>query len=153
MVQSSAKETLELMLGHLGFVFSIEEQIRGERQVLNVLTRDPGRLIGRDGHTLEELQYLLNRVTHGAEDSPARVVVDVENYRLKEEQDFLTRVREVAERVRRTGHPERLPAMNSFDRRAVHQAFADDPDIRTVSEESDSRLKQITIEPRPSRAK
>lgn len=153
MVQNTAKETLELMLGHLGFVFSIEEQTRGERQVLNVLTRDPGRLIGRDGHTLEELQYLLNRVTHGSEDSPARVVVDVENYRLKEEQDFLTRVREVAERVRRTGHPEQLPAMNSFDRRAVHQAFANDPDIRTVSEDSDARLKHITIELRSSKTK
>jgi spoIIIJ-associated protein len=148
MVQSSAKETLELMLGHLGFVFSIEEQTRGERQVLNVLTRDPGRLIGRDGHTLEELQYLLNRVTHGAEETTTRVVVDVENYRLKEEQDFLVQVRAVAERVRRTGNPEKLEPMNSFDRRAVHQAFADDPDICTVSEETDARLKQITIEPR-----
>lgn len=136
------------MLGHLGFVFSVEEQKRGDRVVLNVLTRDPGRLIGRDGHTLEELQYLLNRVMHGAEDSPARLVIDVENYRLKEEEDFLTRVREAAERVRHTGTPEKLPPMNSFDRRAVHQAFVDDPDVRTVSEEGNARLKQITLEPR-----
>ncbi len=148
MVQSSAKETLELMLGHLGFVFSIEEQTRGDRPVLNVLTRDPGRLIGRDGHTLEELQYLLNRVMHGSEDMPTRVVVDVENYRLKEEHDFMAHVRAAAERVRRTGEPEKLAPMNSFDRRAVHQAFADDPDIRTVSETTDARMKQITLEPR-----
>jgi hypothetical protein len=30
----------------------------------------------------------------------------------------------------------------------VHQAFADDPEILTRSEEADSRLKQITLMPR-----
>ena len=35
--------------------------------------------------------------------------------------------------------------MNSFDRRLVHQAFADDPEIATQSEEGAARLKQITL--------
>jgi predicted RNA-binding protein Jag len=42
--------------------------------------------------------------------------------------------------------------MNSFDRRLVHQAFAEDPDIATRSEEGASRLKQITLVPRDSAA-
>jgi predicted RNA-binding protein Jag len=40
--------------------------------------------------------------------------------------------------------------MNSFDRRLVHQAFADDPEIATQSEESTARLKQITLALRSS---
>src|SRR5471032_2903252 len=145
-----ARETLELMLGHLGLVFEVEEMEPAGRHVLNVHTRDAGRLVGRDGHTLEDLQYLLNRILNRNEESAANVIVDVEGYRQKEKQDFLGRVRELADEVRRTSLPIALAPMNSFDRRLVHQAFADDPEIATQSEEGAARLKQITLALRSS---
>ena len=140
-----ARETLELMLGHLGLVFEVEEIEPSGRQVLNIHSREAGRLIGRDGHTLEDLQYLLNRILNRGEEGSANVIVDVEGYRQKEKQDFLGRVRELADQVRRTGQPFALAPMNSFDRRLVHQAFAEDPEIATHSEEGTARLKQITL--------
>ena len=139
------RETLEMMLGHLGLVFEVDETEQGGRAVLNVRTREAGRLIGRDGHTLEDLQYLLNRIVNRHDENAANVIVDVEGYRQKENQDFLGRIRELAEQVRRTGQAFVLAPMNSFDRRLVHQAFADDPDIATRSEEGSSRLKQVTL--------
>src|SRR5277367_648272 len=145
-----ARETLEIMLGHLGLVFEVEEIEQAGRLVLNIRTREAGRLIGRDGHTLEDLQYLLNRILNRSEEGTTNVIVDVEGYRQKEKQDFLGRVRELAEQVRRTGRPLVLAPMNSFDRRLVHQAFADDPEIATQSEESTARLKQITLALRSS---
>jgi len=145
MSSPSARETLELMLGHLGLVFELEEEEQGGRSVLNVRTREAGRLIGRDGHTLEDLQYLLNRILNRHDESAPTVIVDVEGYRQKEKQDFLERIRELAEQVRHTGRPIALAPMNSFDRRLVHQAFAEDPDIATQSEEGTARLKQITL--------
>lgn len=144
-MRAQAKEALELMLGHLGFVFEVEEEERDGQLVLNVRTRDPGRLIGREGHTLEDLQYLLNRLIEHDEGDGARVIVDVENYREKEHSQFLNKVEVLADRVRRTGEPEELEAMNSFDRRLVHQHFASDPEIATTSEDSDARLKRITL--------
>ena len=146
----SARETLELMLGHLGLVFEVEEIEQGGRCVLNIRARDAGRLIGRDGHTLEDLQYLLNRILNRNDESAANVIVDVEGYRQKEKQDFIGRIRELADQVRRTGRPLVLAPMNSFDRRLVHQAFADDPEIITQSEEGAARFKQITLVPRSS---
>src|SRR5476651_684421 len=110
-----ARETLELMLGHLGLVFEVEEMEPTGRHVLNIHTREAGRLIGRDGHTLEDLQYLLNRIINRHDESAASVIVDVESYRQKESQDFLGRIRELAEQVRRTGRPLVLAPMNSFD--------------------------------------
>jgi spoIIIJ-associated protein len=145
MSSPSARETLELMLGHLGLVFEVDEVDQGGRHVLNVRTREAGRLIGRDGHTLEDLQYLLNRILSRHDENAPNVIVDVEGYRQKENQDFLGRIRELAEQVRQTGHPFVLAPMNSFDRRLVHQAFADDPDIATQSEEGSARLKSITL--------
>jgi spoIIIJ-associated protein len=145
MLLQRAKETLELMLGHLGLVFEVEEMEPSGRLVLNIHTREAGRLIGRDGHTLEDLQYLLNRILYRNEEGAANVIVDVEGYRQKEKQDFLGHVRELADQVRRTGHPVSLDPMNSYDRRLVHQAFVDDPEIATQSEEGSARLKQITL--------
>src|SRR5476651_1913424 len=97
-----ARETLELMLGHLGLVFEVEETEPAGRHVLNIHTREAGRLIGRDGHALEDLQYLLNSILNRNDDSAPNVSVDVEGFRQKEKQDFIGRVRELAEQVRHT---------------------------------------------------
>jgi spoIIIJ-associated protein len=152
MSSQRARETLELMLGHLGLVFEVEEMEPAGRHVLNVHSRESGRLIGRDGQVLEDLQYLLNRILNRGEEGSANVIIDVEGYRQKEKQDFLGRIREMADEVRRSGQPKVLAPMNSFDRRLVHQAFADDPDIVTQSEESSARLKQVTLLLRTSAA-
>jgi spoIIIJ-associated protein len=134
---SGARETLELMLGHLGLVFEIEESEQAGRTILNIRTREPARIIGRDGHNLDDLQYLLNRILNRGEEGSSNVIVDVEGFRQKEKLDFIGRIRQDADEVRRTG--------DSYDRRLVHQAFADDPEIVTQSEEGSSRLKHITL--------
>ena len=140
-----SRETLELMLGHLGLVFEIEDREEGGRTVLNVRTRDPNRIVGRDGQTLEDLQYLLNRILNRNEEGAVNVIVDVEDYRQKEMLGFIGRIQQYAQEVRRTGRPYRLSPMNSYDRRLVHQAFAEDPEIATQSEDSSARMKHITL--------
>ena len=145
-----ARETLEMMLGHLGLVFEVEELEPAGRHVLSVRTREANRLIGRDGQGLDDLQYLLNRILNRHDENAPNVIIDVEGYRQKEKQDFLGRVREMADQVRRTGQPVALAPMNSFDRRLVHQAFAEDPEIVTQSEDGSARLKQITLALRSS---
>lgn len=145
MSSQRARETLELMLGHLGLVFEVEEMEPAGRHVLNIHSRESGRLIGRDGQVLEDLQYLLNRVLNRGEEGVSNVIVDVEGYRQREKQDFLSRIRELADEVRHTGEAKVLAPMNSFDRRLVHQAFAEDPEIATQSEDGTARLKAVTL--------
>jgi len=47
--------------------------------------------------------------------------------------------------VRLSGRPVHLEPMNAYERRIVHNAFADDPEIKTWSPPDDSRLKRITL--------
>lgn len=142
-----AKETLELMLGHLGLVFEIQEENRPMGPTLHVLTQEPDRLIGPEGKVLEDLQYLLNRVLSSGEEKEdtMRVIVDVENYRKNQYQVLLDEVEKTVQKVRETGEKAELPPMNSFERRLVHNAYKDDAEIKTTSPDERSRLKKIII--------
>jgi len=139
------RETLELMLGHLGFTFEVREERGPQGLVLQIETRDPGRLIGRNGKTIEDLQYLLNRILAPADEEHSTVIVDVEHYRSQQQREFQAKIRGAIEKVRRTGEAVTLPPLNSFDRRVVHTTCQEEPDLATESEPGDGRLKQITI--------
>lgn len=148
----SPRELLECLLGHLGFVFQITEIRQGDHLVLNIQTRDARKLIGRDGQVLEEMQYLLNRLLSGKEESNSRVMIDVEGYRQKEQELLLSRVRAVAQKVIQDKTPQLLDEMNAFERYLIHQEFKDHPEIKTRSVETQSKLKQISLEPRKSKS-
>ena len=140
------KELLDTMLGYLGFVVEIEEtQNEGGNLTLQIYTEESRRLIGRDGETLEAIQFLLNRLIQAKDKDAPKVVVDCEHYRSMREDRIIQRVRELAERVRSTGRSLQLEPMNSYERRIVHNAFKDDPDVATWSPNDSARIKQITL--------
>ena len=56
------KATLEKILELLGFTVTIEEHTLEDGVLLDVKTEDSGRLIGRQGQTLSDLQYVTNRM-------------------------------------------------------------------------------------------
>jgi spoIIIJ-associated protein len=140
------KELLDDMLGFLGFVVEIQEQQNeAGGQVLQIYTEESARLIGRDGETLEAIQFLLNRLIQAKDKDAPKVMVDCEHYRSMREDKIVQRVRELAERVRITGRSLQLEPMNSYERRIVHNAFKDDPDVATWSPSDSARIKQITL--------
>ena len=140
------QELLDTMLGHLGYAFDIQESTGPDGVLtLQVYTAESERLIGRNGETLDDLQFLLNRLLQAKDRHAPRVIVDVEHYRTMQEDSFLKEIRALAEQVRATGRPAQLEPMNSYDRRLVHNAFKDDPQVTTVSPPDDARLKRITL--------
>jgi len=145
----SAKETLELLLSHLGQSCEVREEQRPMGLTLQVLTSDPDRLIGRNGKVLDDLQYLLNRIIHQTdEDDTSRILVDVENHR---QQEFLQMIKEVdqsAQHVIDSGEEVELAPMNSFQRRLVHNHFKDNPAVQSYSPKSDERMKSIHLKKR-----
>jgi spoIIIJ-associated protein len=152
------KETLLQMLHHLGFDDAQIEELDIEGQLmLDVKTDDPGRLIGRQGSTLGDLQYLLNRIIHRGDETTPRIVLDVGGYRRQAREQLIKRAKEGAEKVRRWGDILELEPMNAYDRRIVHQALKDDPDIETHSVEVEGSEKKVILlrprrHPAPSQA-
>jgi spoIIIJ-associated protein len=140
------KELLDIMLGYLGFVVQIEEtRNEGSNLTLQIYTEESRRLIGRDGATLDAIQFLLNRLLQAKDQNAEKVIVDCEHYRSMREDRIVHRVRELADRVRITGRSLQLEPMNSYERRLIHNAFKDDPDVATWSPSDSARIKQITL--------
>lgn len=139
------KETLEKILALLGFPATVEEQPMDDGILLDVKTEDPGRLIGRQGQTLTDLQYITNRLLFQQDPSVPKAMVDVGGYRAEARDALVKRAQEAAEKVRRWGDAVEMEPMNAFDRRVVHQAIKDDPDVETHSVEVDGTEKKAMI--------
>ena len=140
-----ARKTLDTMLGYLGFVVRVEEDPNHPGAGLQIYTEEAEMLVGRRGQRLEDIQYLLNRLVQVWEPKAQRIRVDIEHYRTMREDGMLEQIRRYADRVRANGKPIQLQPMNSYERRIVHNAFKDDPDITTVSPDERGRLKRITL--------
>lgn len=142
------RETLDTMLGLLGFVCEIKEFEHEHGTTLMVYTGEKERLIGRNGELLDDIQLLLNRTLQAKDKSAPKIHVDVEHWREMRDDALAHRVRQIAEIVRQTGRPYHLEPMNAYERRIVHNAFKDDPEVTTWSPPDDARVKRITLKRR-----
>ena len=142
---SQPKEIVEKILGTLGFAATVEEHKLGDDLMLDVKTEESGRLIGRQGQTLADLQYIVNRILFQQDQSAPKVMLDVGGYRSQAREALVKKAKDAADKVRRWGDTVELEPLNAFDRRIVHQALRDDPDIETQSVEVDGTEKKVLL--------
>ncbi len=91
-------------------------------------------LIGRHGEVIDAIQTLAGAVANIGREEYVRVVVDCENYR-EDRENTLKRVAEkMAAKAVRLGKRVRLEPMNPYERRIIHAALVDSPDVTTKSE-------------------
>ena len=108
---------------------------------------DGGRLTDKHGELLDAIQVLANKALVGRK-VEKEIELDCEEFKGHREEDLGRRAREVADRVRQGGREELLPAMSPIERRIVHIALRDDPDVTTDSR-GDGFYKRVAIIPRP----
>ena len=102
--------------------------------MLDIAGDDLGLLIGWRGETLRALQTVVNLMM-GEDESTAgrRLILDVERYRLRREDQVRELALRLANRVKRTGQRYTLDPMHAYERRAIHLALADDEGVHTES--------------------
>jgi len=133
----------------LGFSATVEEHGMEDGVLLDVKTEDSGRLIGRQGQTLADLQYIVNRLLFQQDPSAPKIMVDVAGYRAQARDALVKKAKDAAEKVRRWGDVVELEPMTAFDRRIIHQALKDDPGVETASVEVEGTDKKaILLRPR-----
>jgi len=129
-------------------------QVRSQNPLtLNIqgINENLGLLIGRRGETLSALQLLVSLIVSHRTKHRMRIIVDAENYRERREENLRSLALRVAQQVRNYRRSIALEAMPPHERRIVHLALADSPDISTESiGEGDARRVVISLK-RPGR--
>ncbi|MDE2933438.1 MAG: Jag N-terminal domain-containing protein [Chloroflexota bacterium] len=116
------------------------------RAVIDISGDDLGMLIGRRGESLMAFQYVVNLVMTRRFPGRGSITVDVEQYRRRREDQVVSLAERMAERVRDIGEPITLEPMSAAERRLVHLALVDDPEVETNSVgEGDSRKVVISL--------
>src|ERR1700761_2811738 len=106
------KAILEKMLQLLAFDATVEESPLDDGFLLDVKTEDSGRLIGRQGQTLADLQYITNRMLFQTDPNTPKVLIDVGGYRAKAREALVAKAQAAAEKVRRWGDVVELEPMS-----------------------------------------
>jgi len=131
----------------IGVDVSIETYEEVNKLYVEIISDSAGLIIGKRGKTLEALQLLTNIIVNKNQENWKKVVLDIENYRNKRETTLRELASKVAEKVKRTGKPQLLEPMNPFERRIIHMALQNDPDVYTKSE-GNGTLKMVKIYPK-----
>ena len=150
-VASASVEVLQTILFHMGIRGQVEVR-SNDPLTLNVRMEDGlGLLIGRRGETLASLQLLVNLIVSHQIKHRQRIIVDVEDYRLRREENLRQLALRIAQQVRQSRRAIPLEAMPANERRIIHMTLSDSKDVMTHSEgEGDQRRVIISLR-RPTR--
>ncbi|HEX9550331.1 MAG TPA: RNA-binding cell elongation regulator Jag/EloR [Candidatus Limnocylindrales bacterium] len=150
---AAGKVILEKLLDLMGFDVTVALEA-AETSRLNVTGEGDerealGALIGRKGERLSALQHLVNLMLSKEMGGWTRVLVDVEDYRGRRERQLREIAERAARRVVESGKMLQLEPMPALERRWVHLALRNHPDVATqsIGEEPNRR---IVVLPRPS---
>ena len=105
-----------------------------ENYVVHIDSEDSGILIGRQGKTLDALQFLLNLLVTPELNEKKRILVDVARYRERRKKKLNKLAKSVADRVAKSGRSVLLESMNPYERRIVHLTLEEDDRVTTRSE-------------------
>ena len=86
----------------------------------DIYGEDVAFLIGRHGDTLQALNYLSNLIINKEKENYRRVIVDVEDYRKKKEENLRSLANRTAAKVVRYRRPVSLDPMQAYERRIIH---------------------------------
>ena len=150
-LRDKAQTTLEKIINFIIEDGEVEVINRKENGVivLKIKTSNPGMLIGRHGHTLDALQYVVNiMVNKGLETSGrSKIMVDIEGYRERREDIVSKYAYEKADIVKKSGKKIALCSMNAVERRIVHLVLQEDPQVFTYSEGTEP-FRRVIIAPK-----
>jgi len=142
-----AQELLERILELMGEKAKVVGRFDEEdRLSLSIDAEDAGLLIGKQGQTLEALQYLLIKMIAKKARRKVRVFIDIESYRARHQEALTQLALKSGEKAKKSGKPITLNPMNPHDRRIIHLALQGDKEVKTMSR-GEGLYKKVVVYP------
>jgi spoIIIJ-associated protein len=133
----------EAVVSKMLFLLKLEAQVSahygeaerdGRRNIhVDIRGKDLSVLIGRRSETLTAFQYVASLIVGKETEQFVQLIVDVEGYRDRREKQLIQMAKRVADQVAKSGRRQTLEPMPSSERRLIHIALRDHPDVKTES--------------------
>ncbi|HKZ44605.1 MAG TPA: RNA-binding cell elongation regulator Jag/EloR [Anaerolineales bacterium] len=124
-----------------------EEDEDGRQPIfVDIRGNDLGMLIGRKAEILNAFQYIVNLIMGKRMEHWVQIIVDVEGYRARREEQIRQMAIRLAAQAVKTGRRQVLEPMTPAERRLVHLELRDHPEVSTHSIGEDPTRK-VTISP------
>ncbi|MGK5113551.1 MULTISPECIES: protein jag [unclassified Geodermatophilus] len=140
-----AGDYLERLLDILDVDGDIDLDVEGDRASVAIVGGQLTDLVGPDGSVLEALQELTRLAVAQSTGVRSRLMLDISGFRAKRRADLTTLAAEAARRVAGSRQPERLAAMNPFERKVVHDVIAGVAGVHSESEGEEPNRRVVVL--------
>ena len=132
----AAREIVERIAAGIGADVAVATRSHETGVTVTCSGADVALFIGKHGQTIDAIQYLANAITR-ASGGEHEVLVDAAGYRARRTATLENLARRTAQRASATGRRVALEPMTPVERKIVHEALKDDPEVETASEGSE----------------
>ncbi|MGH9369378.1 MAG: protein jag [Thermoanaerobaculia bacterium] len=141
---AAVEASLTELLSAAGFLVEIRRRASAEEMVFELIGDDVEGLLANRGEGLNGLEVLAGRIASRRLGRPVHPRLDAEGFRRHQKETLEELAHRSAEEAKRTRRPQLLPPLSPAERRLVHLALSEDPEVETESEGS-GFLKRVAV--------
>lgn len=145
---AAVEATLSDLLSAAGFLVEVRRRPAKE-MLFELIGDDVEPLLASGGEGLSGLEVLTGRIASRQLGRPVYPRLDAEGFRAHQRESLEELALRSAEEAKRTQRPQLLPPLSPAERRLIHLALAEDPDVETRSE-GEGFLKRVAVKPKAS---
>lgn len=142
---AAVESTLTELLSAAGLLVETRRrESTGDELLFELFGDDVEPLLANKGEGLTGLEVLVGRIASKRIGAPVHPRLDAEGFRAHRKEALEELARNSAEEVRRSRRPQLLPPLAPWERRLVHLALSEEPDVETESE-GDGFMKRVEV--------
>lgn len=132
--KSALEKSVSSLLSLMGSKAEFEIKEEGENITIDIDAKDEtGLLIGRHGETINSIQTILGLIAFQKTGEWKRVLVNVGDWREKQEEKLQELAEQASLRAVETGEPQAIYSLTPGQRRIIHLFLSENKDVETES--------------------
>ena len=127
------KEYIKELTKNMGLSINLEVKKREKNVNITIYADNNSILIGKNGKNMDALVTIIRQAVQTEIGEPFHFTIDVNDYKEKKQEILVREAKKIAREVGHTKIEAKLDPMNSYERRLIHTALADNKYVVTES--------------------
>ena len=146
-VADYVKELVKELIKNMGISCNLEVKKRENGLNISIIAENNSILIGKNGRTLDSITSIIKHSIYNEIGEYYPFTLDVGEYKIEKEAKLERLAKKTAREVAYTKVAAKLDPMNSYERRIIHTALADNKKVYTESEGEEPQ-RCVVIKPK-----